>query len=306
MATATVRDVAQDSLQLEARSAQELLYHGMVVGLPPLAVVAVAVLGLVAPVWFAIAGAMYVLTGIGLTMGFHRYFAHRSYETSPWFASILAILGCMAAQEPFFVWVAGHRQHHRFSDHAGDPHSPHGGSSLWRGILHAHVGWLFRPKSQRSLRYIPDLWRDPRLVAIDSLFPVWVAAGLAIPAVVGWMSTGTGEGALLGFLWGGPIRIFGVNHITWSVNSLCHTWGSRAFATADRSTNNAVLALCSLGEGWHNNHHAFPRSARHGLHWWEVDLTWFVIKACAAVGLVWRVRLAGSPERGRRSPGALC
>jgi stearoyl-CoA desaturase (delta-9 desaturase) len=210
----------------------------------------------------------------------------------------------MAVQGPVMTWVADHRKHHAHTDKDGDPHSPHThGGDGWRGAVHglwyAHMGWLFDRAGQADpARYARDLHENPVMRRIDRLFPVWLLAGLAIPFGLGYLIDGTLGGALAAALWGGPVRIFLLHHVTWSINSVCHFFGTRRFAVDDHSTNVFWLALLSMGESWHHNHHAFPRSARHGLKWWEVDVTGYVIRAMRAVGLAWNV-VEITPERQR-------
>jgi stearoyl-CoA desaturase (delta-9 desaturase) len=238
---------------------------------------------------------MYLLTTLGITMGFHRLLTHRSFETYTWMRIALAVLGSMAVEGPPIVWVADHRKHHAFADEDGDPHSPfphadRGALGVLQGLCHAHFGWLLSRREPSSpLRYAPDLMRDPAIRRVNDLFPRIVAAGLALPAFAGFALTGTAWGALTGFLWGGLVRIFVVHHLTWSVNSLGHYFGRRRFAIPDRSGNLLSLAILSLGDSWHHNHHAFPRSARHGLRWWELDITGALIGAMSTVGLAWNV-----------------
>jgi len=238
---------------------------------------------------------LYLITGYGITIGYHRYFTHKSFEAPGWVKNGLAILGSMAAEGPLLRWVAHHRQHHQHSDHENDPHSPHlhGGGfwGLWRGLWHAHAGWMFTPDAPELHRYVKDLAADKALVWISKTFALWVAIGLIIPAVIAGLLTMSWTGALLGFIWGGIIRIAVVHHITWSVNSICHVWGAQPFRTHDHSKNNAIVGVLALGEGWHNNHHAFPTSARHGLRWWEFDSSYIIIWVMAKMGLVWKVRI---------------
>ncbi|HEV3080162.1 MAG TPA: acyl-CoA desaturase [Gemmataceae bacterium] len=238
---------------------------------------------------------MYIVTGVGITVGYHRLFTHRAFETSRVVQFILAVLGSMAVQGPLMQWVAMHRRHHQHSDQEGDPHSPHlhGGGffDLVRGAWHAHVGWVFRPDPADLAHYNRDLRQSRTLRAASALFPLWVALGLIIPAVVGGVLTASWMGALFGLIWGGLARIFLVHHITWSVNSVCHIWGRRPYPSGDHSRNNFVFGILALGEGWHNNHHAFPTSARHGLRWWQFDLSYYVIRGMALLGLVWKVKL---------------
>ncbi len=237
---------------------------------------------------------MYVLTAIGITVGFHRLFTHRSFETNRVVQAILAILGSMAAQGPLLQWVAQHRLHHQHSDDDHDPHSPHtrgkGVLGLIRGMWHAHLGWVFLADPPDLGRYVKDLRQSRLLRAVSALFPLWVLVGLLVPAALGGLLTWSWSGALFGLLWGGLVRVFLVHHVTWSVNSVCHLWGGRPYRTGDQSRNNFVFGVLALGEGWHNNHHAFPMSARHGLRWWQVDMSYWVIRALWLVGLAWKVR----------------
>ena len=219
----------------------------------------------------------YTLTGLGITVGYHRLFTHRSFKTTRLVRVLLAVLGSMAVEGPVLEWVATHRKHHRFSDHPGDPHSPHvDHASGWRGTLrglwHAHVGWMLRGKDMANpARYAKDLLADRDLRVISRTFPLWVLVGLAVPFGLGVLLSGSLVGGLTGLLWGGAVRIFLLHHATFSINSLCHSFGRRPFATRDESRNLAWLAPLAFGEAWHNNHHAFPTSARHGLGRWQLD-----------------------------------
>jgi stearoyl-CoA desaturase (delta-9 desaturase) len=238
---------------------------------------------------------MYIATGMGVTVGFHRYLTHRSFKTSRPMRAILAVLGSAAIEGPVISWVADHRKHHRFSDREGDPHSPHVGHGRgWRGALaglvHAHMGWLFiHSERGAKCRYAPDLLKDPIVRFVDRTFLGWALAGLAMSFGLGWAIGGTLLAALTGLLWGGGVRILVVHHVTYSINSLCHFFGRRRFTTPDHSRNLLWLAIPSFGESWHNNHHAFPTSAFHGLRRWEIDPSALVIRALEAVGLVWDV-----------------
>lgn len=240
--------------------------------------------------------AMAYATGFGVTIGFHRLFAHRSFATSRPVERALMILGCMAGQSSPFFWVATHRLHHRHSDRDGDPHSPHtaGGRplGLLRGFWHAHAGWLRTRGFGYSPAAVGDLTRRPDLARIDRHWFLWYAAGLAVPAVAGYAVGGTTYDALIGFLWGGLLRHFLTLQATFCVNSVNHLWGSRPYPTPDHSRNNLVTGVLAFGEGWHNNHHAFPWSARHGLRWWQPDLSWWVIRGLEGCGLAWQVRRA--------------
>ncbi len=239
---------------------------------------------------------MYSLAGFGVTIGYHRLLTHKSFDCPRWVRLTLAIFGSSAAQGMTIRWVATHRRHHQLSDMDGDPHSPHthgfdGLRGLIVGLWHAHIGWTFdvdRPNLERSVQ---DLLADRAMLLIDQLYGLWVALGIFIPAVALCLWTGTWEGFVAGMIWGGLLRIFLMLHVTWSINSVCHVFGTREFESSDHSTNNLPIALVSLGEGWHNNHHAFPTSARHGLRWWQFDSTYLIIKAMSYVGLASNVRV---------------
>ncbi|MDP9175427.1 MAG: acyl-CoA desaturase [Planctomycetota bacterium] len=237
----------------------------------------------------------YVLTAGSITIGYHRLFTHRAFDANPVVKVILIILGSMSIQGSLFKWVAVHRKHHQHSDRLGDPHSPHlHDGSLWEmftGLVHSHMGWIFKQDAADILIHAPDLAEDQLMNRISSLFPLWVALGLILPPLITGLITHTWKGALLGFLWGSLARIFVCHHMTWSINSICHIWGSRPFRTPDHSRNNPIFGVLSLGEGWHNNHHAFPTSARHGLQWWQFDLSYIVIRALAFLGLAWDLKL---------------
>jgi stearoyl-CoA desaturase (Delta-9 desaturase) len=249
-----------------------------------------------------IAAGMYLLTAIGITVGFHRLLTHRSFQTSKPLEYLFAVLGSMAVQGPVISWVADHRKHHAHTDAEGDPHSPHVGHDggvrgVLGGLWHAHSGWLMSTQGRADWkRYAPDLYEDRGMRAIGRRFVPLVLLSLALPALVGYLVSGTLAGAATGLLWGGLVRIFFVHHVTWSVNSVCHFFGTRRFDTDDYSTNVFWLALPSLGESWHHNHHAFPRSAVHGLRGWEIDPSALIIGALEKLGLAWNV-VRISPER---------
>ncbi|MDX6691832.1 MAG: hypothetical protein QOG15_3289 [Solirubrobacteraceae bacterium] len=246
----------------------------------------------------------YVLTGLGITVGFHRHFTHRAFSTSRPVRAVLAIMGTAAIEGPIIAWVADHRKHHAFSDQEGDPHSPHhgfGGGLLGslRGLAHAHLGWLFlHTQRGNKARYAPDLMSDPVIRFVDRTTLVWIVAGLALPFGLGVALGGTVVAGLTGLLWGGAVRILVLHHATFSINSLCHFFGKRRFDSGDESRNLAWLALPTFGEAWHNNHHAFPTSAAHGLGGVErlLDPSALVIGAMERLGLVWDV-VKISPER---------
>ena len=245
---------------------------------------------------------MYVVTALGVTVGFHRMLTHRAFQSPKPVEYAFAVLGSMAVQGPVISWVGDHRKHHAHTDKEGDPHSPHvghgdGPGAVFRGLWHAHAGWLMTDHGTAGKKYATELYEDRGMRAINRRFPFIVLAGLALPALAGFvLSGGTVAGAATGLLWGGLVRIFLVHHVTWSVNSVCHFLGTRRFETDDESRNVFWLALPSFGESWHHNHHAFPRSAEHGLRRWEVDPSALVIRALERVGLARNVvRIA--PER---------
>jgi stearoyl-CoA desaturase (Delta-9 desaturase) len=245
---------------------------------------------------------MYVLTGLGITVGFHRMLTHRAFKTTALVRGVFTALGSAAIEGPVISWVADHRKHHAFSDRPGDPHSPHvdHGSGLrgaLRGLAHAHMGWLFLHTHRgRRTRYAPDLIADPVVSAIDRRFLLCVAGGLLAPFFLGWAFGGTLRDAFTGLLWGGAVRVLVLHHSTYSINSLCHFFGRRKFNTKDESRNLLWLAPFTFGEAWHNNHHAFPTSAAHGLRPWQLDPSAGVIWGLEKVGLAWDV-VRISPER---------
>jgi stearoyl-CoA desaturase (delta-9 desaturase) len=257
---------------------------------------------LVSPADLAIAAVMYLLTAVGITVGFHRLLTHRSFQTRKPIEYAFALLGSMAVQGPVISWVADHRKHHAHTDEVGDPHSPHVGHGggvrgVFSGLWHAHAGWLMSTQGRADWkRYAADLYEDRGMRMISRCFVSIVLLSLALPTLAGYVTSGTLAGAATGLLWGGLVRIFFVHHVTWSVNSVCHFFGTRRFDTDDRSTNVFWLALPSLGESWHHNHHAFPRSAMHGLRPWEIDPSALIIGVMERLGLAWNVvRIA--PER---------
>jgi stearoyl-CoA desaturase (Delta-9 desaturase) len=250
---------------------------------------------------------MYLATGLGITVGFHRYFTHRSFKTSRPVRAILAVLGSAAIEGPVISWVADHRKHHTFADQEGDPHSPHvdhgvGWRGAFKGLLHAHVGWLFI-HTQRGLRrrYARDLVDDPIVNFVDRKFFVWAIGGILVAFALGWAIGGSLYAGLTGLLWGGAVRMLVVHHVTFSINSLCHFFGRRRFETDDESRNLLWLAPFSFGESWHNNHHAFPTSAEHGMRKWEIDPSALLIRGLEKVGLVWDVVRVDRERQERRA-----
>jgi stearoyl-CoA desaturase (Delta-9 desaturase) len=248
----------------------------------------------------ALLASTYLITALGVTIGFHRLLTHRSFQTHKPIEYGMAILGSFAVQGSVLDWVADHRKHHAHTDEEGDPHSPHvGHGSGLKGLWHAHTGWLFETQGQADWRrYARDLYEDPGMRWIGRRFPLWALLTLVVPALLGGLLHGSLEGALRGLVWGGLVRVFLVHHVTWSINSVCHFFGRRRFDVDDRSTNVAWLALPSLGEAWHHNHHAFPRSATHGLRWYELDPSGWIIRAMERLGWAWDV-VRVTPERQR-------
>ncbi|MEA2313938.1 MAG: hypothetical protein QOI03_630 [Solirubrobacteraceae bacterium] len=253
---------------------------------------------------------LYVLSGLGITVGFHRLLTHRAFKTGRALRAVFAILGSVAIEGPVISWVADHRKHHAFSDREGDPHSPHvghgdGWGGALRGLAHAHVGWLFiHTHRGRRTRYAPDLLEDPTVRWVDQTFLAWALGGLLAAFALGWLFGGKLRDGFTGLLWGGAVRVLVLHHVTYSINSLCHFFGRRRFDTGDESRNLAWLAPLSFGEAWHNNHHAFPTSAEHGLRRIELDPSALVIGALERAGLAWDV-VRVSPERQARKAPAL-
>ncbi|CAA9485084.1 MAG: Fatty acid desaturase; Delta-9 fatty acid desaturase [uncultured Solirubrobacterales bacterium] len=250
----------------------------------------------------------YALTCIGITVGFHRLLTHRSFQTYRPVRYTLAVLGTLAVEGSVIKWVADHRKHHDHTDEEGDPHSPHGNGDgvlgALKGLWHAHVGWLFNTVGQADRRrYAPDLLKDRGMRLIDAADKPLMLAGLVIPFLVGLLVKGTITGGLLTLLWVGLVRVFLLHHATFSINSICHFFGRRRFPTDDYSTNVGWLSLATFGESWHNNHHAFPTSAFHGLRRRELDLGGLFIRAMERVGLAWEV-VRVSPERQREKAAA--
>ncbi len=247
----------------------------------------------------------YILTGFGITVGYHRLFTHKSFRTGKIMTTIFGVLGSMASEGPILTWVANHRCHHQHSDNDQDPHSPHshgsGFKGLVKGFFMSHMGWLVFGKRRDLHRYVPDLEADPLVSMLSRTFLVWMALSLLLPGVIGGLITMSWWGALMGFVWGGLIRIAVVHHITWSVNSVCHIWGSRPFESRDESRNNAIVGVLALGEGWHNNHHAFPTSARHGLKWWQFDSSYLLIKGMQKLGLAWDIKVPSAERMAKKA-----
>jgi stearoyl-CoA desaturase (Delta-9 desaturase) len=297
-----------DDVEPVAHESRDRIITGLVTVVPMLLLVVAgwrAWEGLLRPGDLIVFAILYVLTGLGVTVGFHRLLTHRSFKAGPAVRGILAVMGSAAIEGPTISWVADHRKHHTFSDRPGDPHSPHvdhgvGWLGALRGLLHAHVGWLFQHDQRGArARYAPDLLDDPVIRFVDRAFVVWAIGGMALAFALGAAIGGSVAAGLTGLLWGGAVRLLVLHHLTYSINSICHVFGRRRFATPDESRNVFWLALPTFGEAWHNNHHAFPTSARHGLGRWQVDPSALVIRGLEACGLAWDV-VRVSPERQQR------
>jgi stearoyl-CoA desaturase (delta-9 desaturase) len=249
---------------------------------------------------------LYTVCAFGTTIGFHRYFTHKGFEARTPVKATLAILGCMTMQGPITQWVTDHRKHHALSDKPGDPHSPHVGHGdgllgAIRGFVHSHVGWMFKNLGMEQGRdYGKDLYDDRLIRWIDRLYLVWIVLTFGIPFVIGYLVGGSWERGVEALVWGGLLRIFLYQHATFSVNSICHMFGRQHYRSRDQARNNWLVAALVFGEGWHNNHHAFPASARHGLHRWQLDPSWWVIRGLEKLGLVWDVKRPTTEQMERR------
>ncbi|WP_226889347.1 acyl-CoA desaturase [Nostoc sp. MG11] len=273
--------------------------HALTVGLVSCLgfVIAVALLlagNTLSPIEIGTYLALTVVIGIGTTAGFHRHFTHKSFQAAMPVRVVLAVLGSMAAQGPLIFWVALHRLHHEHSDRPGDPHSPHfhgkGFFGMLRGLWHAHFAWTIDYDAPNATYYANDLLRDKVLSKVSQMYFLWVFLGFLIPTVAGGFLRGSWTGAFYGFLWGGLVRLFFWHNMVWCITSVAHVFGSRPLESHDMSTNNFLLAIPTLGESWHNNHHAFPNSAMAGLKWWQIDPSGWVIRALEKLGLVWDVK----------------
>ncbi|MFY1696032.1 MULTISPECIES: acyl-CoA desaturase [unclassified Solwaraspora] len=244
-----------------------------------------------------IGGVFYVVAGLGITVGFHRYFTHGSFKAKRWLRIALALAGSLAIEGNIIQWVADHRRHHAYSDIEGDPHSPwRFGTSVWgltKGLLYAHVGWLFHRDLTNQERFTPDLLADKDIRRIDQFFPALVVFTMVAPAAIGGLVTWSWQGALTAFFWAGLVRVALLHHITWSINSVCHVYGERPFEVrqGDKASNFWPLAILSFGESWHNLHHADPTCARHGVLRGQIDISarviWLLEKSGAASNVRW-------------------
>jgi stearoyl-CoA desaturase (delta-9 desaturase) len=265
----------------------------------------VPAIGTAAALWIAFAygvtwvdmtllAVMYVVNMLGISLGYHRQFSHRSFKAKPWVRVMLAIFGSTAAQGSVVYWVSNHRRHHQYTDKAGDIHSPYvnddGVMGIVKGFWHSHMGWTFDHKMTNALHYAKDLYRDPAISRVNQLYFLWVALGLLVPALIGGLLTMSLWGAFTGFLWGGLVRMFLCYHFTNGIDSVTHIFGRRPLESGDYSTNNVVWALPTLGEGWHNNHHTFPSSAIFGLERWQPDPGAWLLRLLERFGQVWDIQ----------------
>ena len=236
----------------------------------------------------------YIVSTLGVSSGYHRFFAHKSFKANRAVKVVLALMGSIAAQGPVLFWASAHRRHHAYSDQPGDVHSPNLHKNKFVGLVHAHVGWMFTGKLSNPLKFSKDLLRDGDLNKINNYYWHIVAAGILLPGVIAFSLHHTGQAFLEGILWGGVIRIFVAHHVTWSLNSFAHVYGRKDFETGEGSHNLPLLSVVSMGESWHNSHHAFPASARFGLERWQPDLGYVFIRCLCFIGAANDVRL---PER---------
>jgi len=248
--------------------------------------------------WFEIIifSSMYLLSVIGLEVGFHRLFTHRSFDAVAPLVAFLAITGSFCAQGPLIYWVANHRRHHRHSDKAGDPHSPFVDmnrnkiGNMLKGFWHAHLGWQVDHEAPNTAHFAKDLLKNKLLFKLNKTYFIWVSLGVILPSLIGLLVYGNWQGLLKGMIWGGLARVFVVNQVTFSINSICHIAGSQPFKTGEGSRNNALLAIPTFGQAWHNNHHAFPYSAIVGLKKGQIDLGGLTIKLFEKLKWVSRVK----------------
>ena len=254
---------------------------------------------------------LYSLSILGVTVGYHRLFTHGGFDAPAPVRIILAVMGSLAVEGAVITWVADHRRHHMFTDKPGDPHSPHlvegeGWKAALEGLLHAHMGWFFVPETTRVERFAPDLLKDRGLRRVNAWFPALTVVSFALAPAIALAITGSLHAALTALVWGSLVRIFLLHHVTWSINSICHFYGKRPYETGDMSTNNWLMSVVSFGEGWHNNHHAFPSSAYHGLEWWQVDIAGTVIRGMEKLHLVSNIRCPSAKQLAAKAAAAGC
>jgi stearoyl-CoA desaturase (Delta-9 desaturase) len=294
---ASARPASLPEIEPEPSTGLDRFLVGLFVFLPLLAVAAAIP---IAWGWglgwhdIVIAAVFYVFSGMGISMGFHRHFTHLSFKANKPLRIALAIAGSMAIEGPLLVWVADHRRHHKYSDRDGDPHSPWRFGTDWKalskGFLYAHIGWLFDSNRTSQQKFCPDLLADRPIRRVSKAFPIWVAISLLGPALAGGLWSMTWTGALTAFFWASLVRVCLLHHVTWSINSVCHTFGNEDFEVRDKSRNVAWLALLSFGESWHNLHHCDPTCARHGALKGQIDISARAIRWAEQLGWAWDVR----------------
>lgn len=294
--------LARAIVQLNPKSARAKRAVALVtIGIPAIGfaiAVYLAVTGRASMLDYTLFAVFYMVQMFGITIGFHRYAAHKQFKTSRPFEAVLLIAGSMALEGPLLFWVATHRRHHRYADEAGDPHSPNlsgaGFMGALKGLWYAHIPWMFSDHESRANVFAPDVLRDRRLYYYHRTYSIWALVSLLLPGLLGFAIGGTLAAAASGFVFGGLARVFVANQAAWCVGSISHMIGSRPFATNDNSANNWPVAIFTFGEGLQNNHHAFPGAYRHGIRWWEPDLSGWVIALLAKMGMVWGLRM---PDR---------
>ena len=297
--TSKQESLSRAILQLNPRSARAKRVVALVtIGVPAIGFTLAAYLmqsGAATGLDYSLFVVFYAMQTFGISIGFHRYVAHKSFKTSRFFEGVLMITGSMALEGPLLFWVSTHRRHHRFSDEAGDPHSPNlSGAGLrgkLRGLWYAHIPWMFSDQESRVTAFAPDVLRDRYLYNYSRTYPIWALASLLLPGVLGFAIGGTCTAALSGFVFGGLARVFVANQAAWCVGSISHMVGSRPFVTRDNSANNWPVAFFTFGEGLQNNHHAFPGAYRHGMRWWEPDLSGWVLAVLGKARIVWDLKM---------------
>lgn len=291
-------DLPLGTLGTDTQSLGERITLGFFIAVPFVALLAAVPLawigGYLSWLDVVLAVVMYGITGHGVTVGFHRHFTHRSFKAKQPVRIGMAIAGSMAIEGPVIRWVADHRRHHKYSDKEGDPHSPwrYGETipALLKGMLFAHIGWLFDVEQTSQRKYAPDLIKDNGIRMVSRLFPLWVAVSLLAPPLIGGLATMSWHGAFTAFFWATLVRVGLLHHVTWSINSICHAIGERPFESRDKSGNVWWLAFLSMGESWHNLHHADPTCARHGVLKGQIDSSARVIWIFEKLGWAWDVR----------------
>ena len=250
-----------------------------------------------------IAVVFYLVSGLGISMGFHRYFTHGSFKAVTGLRVALAVAGSLAIEGPVLTWVADHRRHHKYSDKEGDPHSPWRFGDDWKalskGLVWAHVGWMFDGNHTSQEKFCPDLLADKKIAKISRSFPALVAISLLAPALIGGLWAWSWQGAVIAFFWATLVRVAFLHHVTWSINSICHTFGKEEFEVRDKSRNVTWLAILSFGESWHNLHHSDPTCARHGALRGQIDIAARLIWVAEKLGWAYDVRW---PDEARLSP----